>query len=111
MAQRLAKHIYTDQQAAIGERLARLDPGGQELLEEASILGERFVFDDLVALQQRDEAGVEAALEAATVRADFGPFDEMLQVVSRPYEDRVEFERYTVPARPEECVRATFCGT
>jgi len=38
-------------QAAIDERLARLDPGAQELLEEASILGERFVFDDLVALR------------------------------------------------------------
>ncbi len=52
-------------QAAIDERLARLDPGAQELLEEASILGESFVFDDLVALQERDEDEVEMALEAA----------------------------------------------
>jgi tetratricopeptide (TPR) repeat protein/transcriptional regulator with XRE-family HTH domain len=63
-------------QAAIDERLARLDPGAQELLEEASILGERFVFDDLVALQQRDEEDVEEALEAAITAAlvqEIGP--------------------------------------
>ena len=63
-------------QAAIDERLARLDPGAQELLAEASILGESFAFDDLVALQARDEGEVEAALEAAIAAAlvqEIGP--------------------------------------
>jgi uncharacterized protein YdiU (UPF0061 family) len=54
---------------------------------------------------------VETALNAAVARQDFQPFEELLGVVSRPYEDRPELERYTVPARPEECVSATFCGT
>jgi len=54
---------------------------------------------------------VEAALEAAVVRQDFQPFEELLDVVSRPYEDRPDMEQYSRPARPEECVRATFCGT
>jgi uncharacterized protein YdiU (UPF0061 family) len=54
---------------------------------------------------------VEAALDAATARQDFQPFAELLDVVSRPYEDRPELERYATPARPEECVRQTFCGT
>ncbi len=63
-------------QAAIDERLARLEPGAQELLEEASILGESFTFDDLVALQERDEDEVEAALEAAiaaSLAQEIGP--------------------------------------
>jgi uncharacterized protein YdiU (UPF0061 family) len=54
---------------------------------------------------------VEAALAAAIERQDFQPFEEMLDVVSRPYEDRPGLERYATPARPEECVLQTFCGT
>jgi uncharacterized protein YdiU (UPF0061 family) len=54
---------------------------------------------------------VEAALDAAVERQDFQPFEELLDVVSRPYEDRPVLERYATPARPEECVSQTFCGT
>jgi uncharacterized protein YdiU (UPF0061 family) len=54
---------------------------------------------------------VEAALAAAIERQDFQPFEELLDVVTRPYEDRPGLERYATPARPEECVLQTFCGT
>jgi uncharacterized protein YdiU (UPF0061 family) len=54
---------------------------------------------------------VEAALDAAVWRQDFQPFEQLLDVVSRPYEDRPDLERYTAPARAEECVSRTFCGT
>lgn len=54
---------------------------------------------------------VEAAIAAAVERQDFQPFETLLDVVSRPYENRPELERYTTPARPEECVTQTFCGT
>jgi serine/tyrosine/threonine adenylyltransferase len=54
---------------------------------------------------------VEAALVAAVERQDFQPFEELLDVVSRPYEDRMGLERYATPARPEEFVSQTFCGT
>ena len=54
---------------------------------------------------------VERALRAAMEREDFQPFEELLDAGSRPYDDRPEMERYATPARPEECVRATFCGT
>ena len=47
---------------------------------------------------------VEAALEAAVGRADFGPFEELLEVVARPYEDRPGLERYAAPPEPEERV-------
>lgn len=54
---------------------------------------------------------VEAALDAASRRQDSKPFEEMLDAVSRPYEERPGLERYAMPARPEECVLQTFCGT
>jgi serine/tyrosine/threonine adenylyltransferase len=54
---------------------------------------------------------VEAALDAAVRRQDFQPVEELLDVVSRPYEDRPNLERYATPARPEERVCQTFCGT
>ena len=54
---------------------------------------------------------VEAALDAAAEEDDFQPFEELLDVVSRPYEDRPGLERYATPARPDEYVTQTFCGT
>jgi serine/tyrosine/threonine adenylyltransferase len=54
---------------------------------------------------------VEAALNAAVREKDFRPFEELLDVISSPYEDRPDRERYVNPARPEECVTQTFCGT
>jgi uncharacterized protein YdiU (UPF0061 family) len=54
---------------------------------------------------------VEAAITAATEREDFGPFEEMLQVWSRPYEDQSGREAYLTPPLPTERVLQTFCGT
>jgi uncharacterized protein YdiU (UPF0061 family) len=54
---------------------------------------------------------VEAALSAATERQDFQPFEDLLAVVTRPYEERPGLEHYTMPARPGELVQWTFCGT
>ena len=54
---------------------------------------------------------VEAALNAAVERADFGPFETLLDVLSQPYRDDPALERYARPPRQEERVRQTFCGT
>ena len=54
---------------------------------------------------------VEAALHAAVERQDFQPFEDLLKVLSHPYEETPGLERYLTPARPEEAVRRTFCGT
>ncbi len=54
---------------------------------------------------------LEAALDAANLRQDFQPFEDLLAVISRPYDERPELERYATPARPEERVLQTFCGT
>ena len=54
---------------------------------------------------------VEAALDAAVTRQDFVPFEQLLEVVSRPFEERWGCERYAAPPAPEERVQQTFCGT
>jgi uncharacterized protein YdiU (UPF0061 family) len=54
---------------------------------------------------------VEAVIQAATKREDFQPFEALLDATSRPYEDRPGLELYATPARPEQCVTQTFCGT
>lgn len=54
---------------------------------------------------------VEAALKAAVEQKDFGPFEELLAVVTHPFDNRSGSERFTLPARPEERVEHTFCGT
>jgi uncharacterized protein YdiU (UPF0061 family) len=54
---------------------------------------------------------VEEALEAAMWRNDFAPFEQMLEVLAHPYEERPNLERYATPARADEQVLQTFCGT
>ena len=54
---------------------------------------------------------VEAVIRAAEDRADFGPLDTLLVVLSKPFDDQPGFERYMAPPRPQEVVHQTFCGT
>jgi uncharacterized protein YdiU (UPF0061 family) len=54
---------------------------------------------------------VEAIIDAAVQRDDFGPFEELLTVLAKPYADQPGFERYAEPPQPEERVQYTFCGT
>jgi uncharacterized protein YdiU (UPF0061 family) len=54
---------------------------------------------------------VEAALNAAVMREDLRLFEELLEAVMQPYEERAGWERFAAPAGPEERVVATFCGT
>jgi uncharacterized protein YdiU (UPF0061 family) len=54
---------------------------------------------------------VEAALAAAVEHDDCGPFEELLLVLSRPYEDQAAFAAYADPPGPELRVYRTFCGT
>jgi uncharacterized protein YdiU (UPF0061 family) len=53
---------------------------------------------------------VEAALAAAEAD-DFGPFERLLAVVTRPYEDQPEAADLARPPEEHERVRQTFCGT
>jgi uncharacterized protein YdiU (UPF0061 family) len=54
---------------------------------------------------------VEAVIEAAVNRSDFAPFEELLAVLSKPFEDQPAFAGYAEPPKPDERVRKTFCGT
>jgi uncharacterized protein YdiU (UPF0061 family) len=54
---------------------------------------------------------IEAVLSAAIERDDFAPFEELLTVLARPYEDRPAFAAYAEPPPPDQRVCTTFCGT
>jgi uncharacterized protein YdiU (UPF0061 family) len=54
---------------------------------------------------------IEAVIEPAVNRDDFAPFEELLTVLSKPYEDQPAFARYAEAPEPHQCVRQTFCGT
>jgi uncharacterized protein YdiU (UPF0061 family) len=54
---------------------------------------------------------VEEALQAATDDADFTPFEEMLSVVTHPFEAQDGKDRYALPAPDGFGQYTTFCGT
>ncbi len=54
---------------------------------------------------------VQVVIDAAIARQDFLPFEELLSVVTRPFDDQPAADRYLQPARPAERIRHTFCGT
>jgi len=54
---------------------------------------------------------VEQALEAAVRRGDFGPFEVLASVLTKPYDDQPEFGYLGDPPGPEQHVYRTFCGT
>src|SRR6202000_79865 len=53
---------------------------------------------------------IEAVIVAAT-NDDTAPFEELLKVLAKPYDDQPEFVAYADPPKPEERVCQTFCGT
>ena len=54
---------------------------------------------------------VEAIIRAAVDHEDFRPFEELLAVLARPFEDQPVFAHYAEPPRDHERVLQTFCGT
>ena len=54
---------------------------------------------------------VEAVIDAAVNRDDFAPFEELLTVLSKPYEDQPAFAGYAQAPEPHQRVLQTFCGT
>jgi uncharacterized protein YdiU (UPF0061 family) len=53
---------------------------------------------------------VEEALDAATA-GDLAPLERLLEVVTRPFDERPGLERYTAPAPESAGPYRTFCGT
>ena len=54
---------------------------------------------------------VEQAIRAAEDEDDLGPFERLLEVLEKPYEEQPGREEYSLPPKPEERVTRTFCGT
>jgi uncharacterized protein YdiU (UPF0061 family) len=54
---------------------------------------------------------IAAVIEAAVSRDDFAPFEELLVVLSKPYEDQPTLAGYAEPPEPHQRVLQTFCGT
>lgn len=54
---------------------------------------------------------VEAALRTAEEHNDFSVFQNLLDVLSEPYQDKIQYEDFKTPPTPGERVHQTFCGT
>ena len=54
---------------------------------------------------------VEAMIEAAVERDDFAPFERLLSVLARPYDDQPEAAAYAEPPADRGIGYRTFCGT
>lgn len=54
---------------------------------------------------------VEAVIRGGVDNDDFAPFEELLTVLSEPFEDQPGYAQYQQPAQKHERVLQTFCGT
>jgi serine/tyrosine/threonine adenylyltransferase len=54
---------------------------------------------------------IEQLIVAAVERQDFAPFEDLLQVLKRPFDEQPAAGRYAEAPRAEERVLQTFCGT
>jgi uncharacterized protein YdiU (UPF0061 family) len=54
---------------------------------------------------------VEKALAAAVEGGDFSKMDRLIVLLSKPYQDQLDFADYMNPPEPQERVYQTFCGT
>ena len=54
---------------------------------------------------------IEAVIQAAVARDDYAPFEELLAVLAKPYEEQPAFADYANPPEPHQRVLQTFCGT
>ncbi len=54
---------------------------------------------------------IEASIQAAVLRNDFEPFEALVRVLERPYEEQPELAHLSEPPQLDERVQNTFCGT
>ncbi len=54
---------------------------------------------------------VEAVIRAAMEEANYAPMEEMIALLSTPYDEQRGMEDYAKPPEPGEVVYQTFCGT
>jgi uncharacterized protein YdiU (UPF0061 family) len=83
----------------------RLDEEPQTAAERAAVM--RSVNPVFIPRNHR----IEAVIQAAVSRDDFAPFEELLAVLSKPFEEQPAFADYANPPEPHQRVLKTFCGT
>jgi uncharacterized protein YdiU (UPF0061 family) len=88
---------------AIGWR-ARLAEEGATVVERGAAL--RAANPGLIPRNHRIEEAIQAA-----VGGNLAPFERLVAALSRPFEEQPAHAALTAAPRPEEVVRATFCGT
>lgn len=54
---------------------------------------------------------VEAALHAAVYDNDLKPFYQLIGCLNKPFQRHPDHHRFATPPKPEQVVKATFCGT
>ncbi|MCF6198104.1 MAG: YdiU family protein [Hyphomicrobiaceae bacterium] len=83
----------------------------ERLAQEASLDGERIKRMKATnpAFIPRNHL-VEEVIKAAH-EGDLKPFERLNEVLANPYEDQPDAAHFARPPKPEEVVRATFCGT
>jgi len=54
---------------------------------------------------------LEEGIAAALGQGDFGPFEELVDVLSRPFDVQPGRERFALPPQPDQQVFRTYCGT
>ena len=54
---------------------------------------------------------VEEVIRAAEDHGDLAPFYQLHEILRHPYHEQPHHSAFQTPPRPEEVVRATFCGT
>jgi uncharacterized protein YdiU (UPF0061 family) len=102
------RQLFTEREAydAWAERWRmRIGQEGQSAAERQAAM--RAVNPAFIPRNHRVEAVIRAAVDAD----DYAPFEELLTVLSKPYEDQPAHAAYAEPPRPEERVCQTFCGT
>ncbi|WP_437766007.1 YdiU family protein [Sorangium sp. So ce764] len=83
-------------------RLAR-----EEVTSEARASAMRLVNPAFIPRNHR----IEALIQAAVLRDDFEPFETLVRVLERPYDDQPESAQFGEPPQLDERVQYTFCGT
>jgi uncharacterized protein YdiU (UPF0061 family) len=54
---------------------------------------------------------IEEVIQAAVAEGDLQPFQDLVDIVSNPWDEQAGKEKYAIPPRPDQIVHQTFCGT
>lgn len=93
---------FHDWAEAWRRRLAR-----EDVAPEARAAAMRLVNPAFIPRNHR----IEASIQAAVLRNDFEPFETLVRVLERPYEEQPELAYLSEPPQLDERVQNTFCGT